>query len=178
MKNTFELIHGSCADQNVDAIVNAANRYLSVGGGICGVIFVNAGQSELEAACRAFETPLADGDAVLTPAFQIKNAKAIIHAIGPNFGQTPDAFPALFNAYHNSLDLLKEHGYHSIAFPLISAGIFGGSIPYPAGESAKQCQMAYQKFIIDHPLYGLDLKLCAFTEREMTEPEAGIASVK
>ena len=60
--------------------------------GICGVIFKKAGLSELTAACKKHKTPLNDGDAVITPAFNMKNAKAIIHAVGPDFGVTPKAF--------------------------------------------------------------------------------------
>ena len=59
----FELIHASCADQEVDVVVNAANRDLWAGGGICGVIFKKAGMKELTDACSRINTPLKDGDA-------------------------------------------------------------------------------------------------------------------
>ena len=65
----IELINASCADQTVDAVVNAANDGLWAGGGICGVIFRKAGMAELTDACRKYKTPLNDGDAVITPAF-------------------------------------------------------------------------------------------------------------
>ena len=117
----IELINASCADQTVDAVVNAANDGLWAGSGICGVIFKKAGMSELTEACRKYKTPLNDGDAVITPAFNMSNAKAIIHAVGPNFAVTPTAFEALFDAYYNSLKVLMENGYHSISFPLISS---------------------------------------------------------
>ena len=126
----IELIHASCADQNVDAVVNAANDGLWAGGGICGVIFRKAGTSELTDACRKYKTPLNDGDAV---------------------------------------KVLMENGYHSISFPLISSGIFGGSLENPVAESTKQCLRAYQKFTADHPDYEIDVKLCAFTALEMQE---------
>ena len=165
----IELINASCADQTVDAVVNAANDGLWAGGGICGVIFRKAGMSELTEACRKYKTPLNDGDAVITPAFKMSNAKAIIHAVGPNFAATPKAFKELFDAYYNSLKVLMENGYHSISFPLISSGIFGRSLENPAAESAKQCLRAYQKFTADHPDYEIDVKLCAFTASEMQE---------
>ncbi len=163
----IELINASCADQTVDAIVNAANSGLWEGGGICGVIFGKAGSAELTEACSKIKTPLNDGDAVITPSFNLKNAKAIIHAVGPNFAMTPTAFEELFKAYYNSLAVLKDNGYHSISFPLISSGIFGGRLEDPAGESTKQCVMAYKKFTADYPEYEIDVKLCAFSQGEM-----------
>lgn len=166
-ESKIELINGSCADQNVDVVVNAANKGLWAGGGICGVIFQKAGMSELTKACQKYETPLSDGDAVITPAFHLRNAKAIIHAVGPNFANTPHAFEELFKAYYNSLIVMKENGYHSISFPLISAGIFGGSLDNPPAESTKQCCRAYKKFREDYPMYAANLKLCAFSANEM-----------
>lgn len=168
-KSTIQLINGSCADQKVDAVVNAANNGLWDGGGICGVIFNKAGMKELTQACNQIDTPVKDGDVVITPAFKMKNAKAIVHAVGPNFSRTPDAFKELFNAYYNSLVTLKGNGYHSISFPLISAGIFGGSLDNPAAESTKQCCRAYKRFVEDYPTYNIEVKLCAFSSSEMTE---------
>ena len=164
----IQLIHGSCADQTADVVVNAANSGLWAGGGICGVIFRKAGMKELTDACNKYKTPLNDGDAVITPAFGLTNAKAIIHAVGPNFGVTPTAFEELFKAYYNSLVVMMDNGYHSISFPLISSGIFGGNLPNPAAESTKQCCRAYKKFVQDHPDYDIDVKLCAFGQSEMT----------
>ncbi len=163
----IDLINASCADQTADAVVNAANSGLWAGGGICGVIFRKAGMKELTEACDKYKTPLKDGEAVITPAFGMTNAKAVIHAVGPNFAVTPDAFGELFDAYYNSLAVLKENGYHSIAFPLISAGIFGGDLEDPAAESARQCLKAYRRFTADNPDYDIDVKLCAFTASEM-----------
>ena len=167
----LQLIHGSCADQKAEAVVNAANKYLAHGGGICGVIFSKAGPSELAAACRQYKTPLADGSAVITPAFGLKNAKHIIHAVGPDFGSKPHAFKELFDAYYNSLVVLKDNGLHSISFPLISSSIFGGNLPNPVAESTKQCIRAYNTFIRDYPDYDVEVILCAFTDVEMKNAE-------
>ena len=165
------LVNGSCADQSVDAVVNAANSGLWAGGGICGVIFKKAGSAALTAACSKYKTPLKDGSAVITPAFQMKNAKHIIHAVGPDFSRTPTAFKELFDAYYNSLCVLMENGLHSISFPLISSGIFGGSLSKPAAESTKQCCRAYKKFIEDHPDYDVTVILCAYSSNEMIEAQ-------
>ena len=153
----IELINASCADLEVDVVVNAANDGLWEGSGICGVIFKKAGRTELANACREYKTPLNDGDAVITPAFNMKNAKAIIHAVGPNFARNHNAFRELFYAYYNSLKVLMENGYHSISFPLISSGIFGQSLDNPVAESTKQCLRAYKKFTEDYPEYDVDV---------------------
>lgn len=166
------LINASCADQTVDAVVNAANSGLWAGGGIiCGVIFKKAGMTALTAACNEYKTPLKDGSAVITPAFNMTNAKHIIHAVGPDFSRTPTAFKELFDAYYNSLYVLMDNGLHSISFPLISSGIFGGSLDNPVAESTKQCCRAYKKFIADYPNYEVDVKLCAFSAKEMQEAQ-------
>ena len=159
----IELLNASCADQYVDAVVNAANNGLWAGGGICGEIFKRAGLKALTAACSKYNTPLKDGSAVITPAFNMNNAKHIIHAVGPNFPQKPTAFKELFEAYYNSLKVLMDNGLYSISFPLISSGIFGGSLSNPVAESTKQCCRAYNKFIADYPDYDIDVKLCAYS---------------
>ena len=173
----IELLHGSCADQTVDAVVNAANNRLLEGGGICGAIFSKAGRSSLAPACANYQTPLKDGAAVITPAFQMKNAKFIVHAVGPDFRRTPNAFRELFDAYYNSLCVLKDNGLHSISFPLISSGIFSGALSHPVSESTKQCCRAYLKFAMDYPDYPVDVKLCAFSSAEMAEAQRTFQSI-
>ena len=167
--SSLELIQGSCADQNVDAVVNAANRNLSAGGGICGVIFNKAGYNELAQSCQKYTTPLKDGDAVITPAFNMTNCKYIIHTVGPNFSYTPNAFKQLYDAYYNSFKVLVENGLTSISLPLISAGIFGGNLDNPVKESCKQCIEAYNNFIQDYKDKNISVKLCAFLDSEYME---------
>ena len=75
--SSFKLIAGSCADQDADVIVNAANDGLWAGGGICGVIFSKAGVAELTAECNKHQTPLNDGDAVITSSCKMTNCKAL-----------------------------------------------------------------------------------------------------
>ena len=164
----IELIQGSCIEQNVDAIVNAANKYMMHGGGIARAILLKAG-SELNDACREYDLPINDGEAIVTPSFNIKNAKIIIHTVGPNFSVTPKATDKLFDAYYNSLLKLKENNYHSIAFPLISSGIFAGSLENPVSISTSQCIKAYDKFVKENPDYDINVLLCAFTDNEYQE---------
>lgn len=164
----FKVIKGSCVDQNVDAIVNAANANMMHGGGVARAILLKAGPQELNAACRKFNLPIKDGENIVTPAFNITNAKIIIHAVGPDFGVTPNGFKELFNAYYNSLISLMNEGYHSISFPLISSSIFGGNLENPVGESTKQCVRAYNTFIKNYPDYDIDVLLCAYSDSEYT----------
>lgn len=171
----IELLRGSCADQTVDVVVNAANNGLWAGGGICGVIFKKAGMTPLTNACNQYKTPLADGSAVITPAFNMTNAKAIIHAVGPIFSLKPSAFEELFMAYYNSLKVMMENDYHSISFPLISSGIFGGNLAHPVTESVKQGCRAYRKFVADYPDYDIDVKICAYGANEMSEAQQEFA---
>jgi len=161
------LINDSSVEQKVDAIVNAANRNLFAGSGVCGEIFKKAGYEELTEACQSNNLPLQDGDSIITPSFNIKNANYIIHAVGPNFSLNKEAFQELFNAYYNCLLLLKENDLHSISFPLISAGIYGGNLENPVAESTKQCINAFNAFIKNNPEYPIEVLLCAFTEKEM-----------
>ncbi len=167
--STIQLIPGSCADQRVDVVVNAANRNLKQGGGVCGEIFKRAGSDELRAECRKHETPVPDGGAVLTSSCRMKNCEAIIHAVGPDFGLTPGAFKELFLAYYNSLKLLMEHGYHSISFPLISSGIFGWGLENSVRESTKQACRAYLQFVKDYPEYEIRMLLCVFSRENNIE---------
>lgn len=156
----------SAVTQVVDVIVNAANPMLMSGGGICGEIFRRAGYVELNKACRTNKLPVDVGSAVITPAFNITNAKYIIHAVGPDFGKTPDAFDKLYSAYYNSLILMREYGLHSIAFPLISAGIYVGNLQNPIANSITYCKKAYEDFARGYVDYDIEVRICAFSEEE------------
>ena len=108
----------------VDAIVNAANTALAPGGGVCGAIFAAAGYGELDRACRAIGG-CPTGQAVLTPGFALP-AKYIIHTAGPIWhGGGQGEAKLLRSCYDTSLRLAWDQGCRSIAFPLISAGIYG-----------------------------------------------------
>ena len=120
----LELIRQDITQMQTDAIVNAANSRLQRGGGVCGAIFSHADGQKLQAACDAIGY-CAPGDAVLTPSFGLP-ARYVIHAVGPVWkdGLHGEA-ETLASCYTRSLTLAREHGLSSIAFPLISSGIFG-----------------------------------------------------
>ncbi len=116
----------SITSAGTEAVVNAANEQLMQGGGVCGAIFEAAGSEKLRKACEKYDG-CSTGDAVITPGFDL--CRYIIHAVGPIYlnGFNGES-RMLYDCYRHSLDLARENGVSSIAFPLISSGIYG----YPA----------------------------------------------
>lgn len=135
-----------------DAIVNAANSELMMGGGVCGTIFREAGAARLQAACLKIGG-CKTGDAVITPGFDLP-AKHVIHAVGPVwYGGGRGEPELLYSAYKRSLEVAKENGLHSIAFPLISAGIYG----YPQDQAWERALTACRDFIYADNDYEIDI---------------------
>lgn len=109
---------------DVDAVVNAANEGLRAGNGVCGAIFEKAGRRDMQAACNAIGH-CDTGSAVITPGFALK-ARYVIHAVGPVWkGGDCGEEGLLAGCYAKAIELAVENGCKSIAFPLISSGIFG-----------------------------------------------------
>lgn len=140
---SFEIINKDITKLDVDAIVNAANTSLQRGGGVCGAIFKAAGSKELQEACNKL-APISTGDAVITDGFDLK-ARYIIHTAGPvyNPANPKKSEELLAKSYKNSLKLAKENELQSIAFPLISAGIYG----YPKKEALAIAQNTIEDFL-------------------------------
>lgn len=119
--SVLELIDGDITEMDTDAIVNAANAKLILGGGVAGAIRRKGGPSIQQECSKIGGTFV--GGAVITTGGKLK-AKYVIHAVGPQMGEgNEDA--KLENAALNSLKLADEHKLKSISFPAISAGIFG-----------------------------------------------------
>jgi O-acetyl-ADP-ribose deacetylase (regulator of RNase III) len=127
----FEAADGDITTEQVDAIVNAANRELRGGGGVDGAIHRAAGADRLHAACRAIGE-CRPGQAVVTGGFDLA-ARFIIHTVGPVWRGGSQGEPETLAAcYRNSLAVADEVGARSVAFPAISTGVFG----YPPEEAA------------------------------------------
>jgi O-acetyl-ADP-ribose deacetylase len=128
---TIEVTQGDITSQDdVDAIVNAANAELASGGGVAGAIHRAAGPG-LEEEARPLG-PISPGQAVITGGHNLPN-RYVIHTLGPVYGQDRPEAELLASCYRNSLALAEEHGVESIAFPAISTGAFG----YPAEDAAE-----------------------------------------
>jgi len=125
------VVSGNIVEQDVDAIVNAANTSLLGGGGVDGAIHRAAGPELLEA-CRAIGG-CPTGEARITPGFRLK-ARHVIHTVGPVWsGGARRERELLASAYERSLDLATSHGLRTLAFPSISTGAYR----FPMDEAAR-----------------------------------------
>lgn len=143
----FEIIKGDITKLNTDAIVNAANEALKRGGGVCGAIFAAAGADELQRECDNIGG-CKTGEAVITKGYNL-SAKHIIHTVGPVWqGGGHGESKLLENCYRNSLLLAKKHNLESIAFPLISSGIFG----YPKDDAMNVAEATINEFLCENEM--------------------------
>src|SRR6056297_4301814 len=126
---TIEVTRGDIANQpDMDAIVNAANARLKMGGGVAGAIH-SKGDPELEKETQPL-APISPGEAVITSAPNLSN-KHVIHCLGPVYGRDKPEDKLLANCYKNALKIAEENEIKSIAFPALSTGAFG----YPIKEA-------------------------------------------
>ena len=150
-KARIEIVPCGITELHTEAVVNAANEGLWEGSGVCGAIFRAAGSEELARACDAIGH-CDTGSAVITPAFALKDAKYIIHAVGPRWhGGDMGEEELLCGAYRSALRLAKENRCASIGFPLISAGIFGCPVEMAWKAALKACR----DFLAEEPDCGL-----------------------
>jgi O-acetyl-ADP-ribose deacetylase (regulator of RNase III) len=143
----FQIIRNDITKMSVDIIVNAANTRLKRGGGVCGAIFAAAGADELQEECdRIGYCPV--GEAVITEGYQLP-AKKIIHVVGPIWeGGNKNEEQLLGKAYRNALTLALKHNGKTIAFPLISSGIYG----YPKDQALQVAVSVISEFLLHHEL--------------------------
>ena len=166
----FTIIREDITKMKVDAIVNAANTELQMGGGVCGEIFEAAGAAELQVACNLL-SPIKTGEAVITQGFNL-HAKHIIHAAGPIYQNGNQGEEELLRAcYINSLKLAGGNGCESIAFPLISSGIYG----YPKATALQVATQTIKDYLDENEL---EIYLSVFDKDSFTINQSLLGNVK
>lgn len=120
----IEVVEGDITQQQVDAVVNAANRGMRGGGGVDGAIHAAGGPAVLQDCIRRFPEGLATGDAGWTTGGDLA-ARWVIHVVGPNYNAGERDRSLLTSCYRRALEVADELGARSVAFPLVSAGIYG-----------------------------------------------------
>ncbi|MDD5170062.1 MAG: O-acetyl-ADP-ribose deacetylase [Syntrophales bacterium] len=149
---TLSLVQGDITVEETDVIVNAANSRLAGGGGVDGAIHRAGGPSIMEESRKYGGCPT--GQAVITKGGNLR-ARYVIHAVGPVYrGGVKGEAQLLASAYRESLKLASAKKLKSIAFPAISAGIYG----YPLAEAARIALQTAIDYIHEHK----DLELVRF----------------
>jgi O-acetyl-ADP-ribose deacetylase (regulator of RNase III) len=155
----LELVVGDITEQQVEAIVNAANSGLRGGGGVDGAIH-RAGGPAIMRECRQIGH-CDTGDAVATTAGALA-ARAVIHAVGPIYrGGTGREADLLASTYRRSLEVAAERGLKTVAFPSISTGAYG----YPIEEAAEIAVRTTAGYLREHPDIDL-VRFVLFTEAD------------
>lgn len=156
----IECIKGNIvAQEDIAAIVNAANARLMPGGGVAGAIHRAAGPG-LEKECRPL-APVSPGQAVITGGHNLPN-RYVIHALGPVFGVDKPEAAILEKCYLNSLQLAEGNKIDSVAFPAISTGVFG----YPPTKAAEIAIRAAAR-MAQHLKYVKKIRFVLFSESDL-----------
>jgi O-acetyl-ADP-ribose deacetylase (regulator of RNase III) len=155
------LVQGDITAEEVDAVVNAANSSLLGGGGVDGAIHRRGGPAILEA-CRALRADrlhdgLPAGQAVATTAGNLP-ARWVIHTVGPIFSKGEDRSAVLASAYRESLRVAEELGAATVAFPAVSAGVFG----WPLDDAAR---IAVETARAHDPVSVQEVRFVLFNQR-------------
>lgn len=140
----MRLVHGDITRQQVDAVVNAANHSLMGGGGVDGAIH-RAGGPAILAECKAIRAQrypegLPTGESVATTGGNLP-ARWVIHTVGPTYAKTKDKSGLLRSCYSSSLRVADELGARTIAFPLVSSGIYG----WPKDDALRQAFRVFEE---------------------------------
>jgi O-acetyl-ADP-ribose deacetylase (regulator of RNase III) len=141
VKTKIEIVLGDITKQDdIEAIVNAANTNLKMGGGVARAIRLAAG-NEIQNECDKL-APIKPGEAVITKGYSLPN-RYVIHCVGPRYGIDKPEEKILSSSYENAIRLAEKHSIKSIAFPAISTGIYG----YPIEEATKVVASVIKKIL-------------------------------
>ena len=163
MTGTLSIQLGDLTGSTADCIVNAANSQLQQGGGVCGAIFAAAGPDQLRRACSQYPS-CPTGSAVVTPGFRL-NAKYIIHAVGPQWRGGHSGEPEqLYSCYQTALKLAAGHSCSSVAFPLISSGIYG----YPKEQAWEVAVKAILDYLKAHSSLSLQVTIYVLDQEALS----------
>ncbi len=155
----ISLVRGDLTEMAVDAIVNAANAHLQLGGGVAGAIRMKGGPSIQEECNRI--GPIKVGEAALTGGGNLK-ASHVIHAVGPVYGEGGED-EKLRNATLNSLKAASRKGLKSIAFPAVSTGIFG----FPKDRCARIMLKTVSDFLKEQETSLTEVTFCLWSADDL-----------
>ncbi len=172
------LVQGDIAEQDVDAVVNAANSTLLGGGGVDGAIHRRGGPAILEE-CKAirrtrYPDGLPTGEAVATTAGELP-ARRVIHTVGPVWrGGSSGEAERLASAYRDSLERAREEGLRTVAFPSISTGAYG----YPTEGAADVALRAVAGYLEAHPDAFDEVRFVLFSGADLDTYRGALASLR
>lgn len=160
---TLELVQGDITDQQVGAIVNAANAQLSGGTGVNGAIQKRGGPAIITETAERYPNGCPTGSAVITAGGDLPT-NYVIHAVGPRYqdGQSDEA-KHLAGAYRASLELATKYARESVALPALSTGVYG----YPLAEAAKIAVTTVHAYLSQNDTPQL-VRFVLFDEAAMT----------
>ena len=160
VNKVLRLVKGDITEQNVDAIVNAANSYLKHGGGVAAAIVRKGGRIIQEESDKIGFVPV--GSAVITSAGKLP-CNAIIHTVGPMMGEG-DEDNKLRNAVRSSLHLAAKNRFKSISMPAISSGIFA----FPKDRCARILVLESKSFLEENPGSSIEIvEFCIFDDETL-----------
>jgi O-acetyl-ADP-ribose deacetylase len=159
------VVEGDITDQQVDAVVNAANRGMRGGGGVDGAIHRAGGPAVLEDCIQRYPRGLGTGEAGWTTAGAMP-ARWVIHVVGPNYGAGERDRSLLTSCYANALAVADELGALTLAFPLVSAGIYA----WPRADAIA----AAVETLRDTPTRAEEARLVAFGRAAYDEIAAAL----